>query len=83
MQTFTLLSGLFGMELTDHLKEDYPSEIKEVRGNADALAITLVKETNLKDFIVKLKLRYRNLIHPRVVFVRSEGERSVEKIVLV
>lgn len=71
------------MDFTRELKEVYPTEIIAVRGNADAIAITLVKETNSKSFIAKLKSRFRNLSQPRVLFIRCEGDSDTEKIVLV
>ncbi len=71
------------MEFTRELKEVYPTEIIEVRGNADALAITLVKETNSKSFIAKLKTRFKNLNAPKVIFIRCEDADAIEKIVLV
>ena len=71
------------MEFTRELREVYPTEIIEVRGNADALAITLVKETNSKSFIAKLKSRFKNLSRPKVLFIRCEDADPVEKIVLV
>ena len=71
------------MEFTQELRALYPTEIIEVRGNANALAITLVRETNSKSFIAKLKNRFKNLNQPRVLFIRCEGIEAVEKIVLV
>lgn len=75
--------GLFNMEFTHELKEVYPNEIIEVRGNADALAITLTKETNVKEFIAKLKSKYKDLDEPQVLFIRCEDNEELEKVVLV
>ncbi|MCX2430027.1 MULTISPECIES: hypothetical protein [unclassified Pedobacter] len=71
------------MDFTRELKEIYSTEIIAVRGNSDAIAITLVKETNSKSFIAKLKSRFRNLNQPRVLFIRCEDDHTIEKIVLV
>lgn len=82
-KTLCLSVGLFSMEFTHELKEVYPNEIIEVRGNADALAITLTKETNAKEFIAKLKAKYKDLNEPQVIFIRCEDDDEVEKVVLV
>ena len=70
------------MEFTHILKELYPAEIIEVRGNADALAVTLKKDTDIKAFIQKLKDRFKNLDEPEKIFLRLEDEEGIETLIL-
>ncbi|UKT64196.1 hypothetical protein [Pedobacter mucosus] len=70
------------MEFTNTLKELYQEEIIEVRGNSDALAITLKDGVNIKEFTKKLKDKFKNLDETQKLFLKNESEEHVTLVVL-
>ncbi len=70
------------MEFTNTLKELYPEEIVEVRGNSDALVVTLKEEVNIKEFTNKLKSKFKDLDETQKLFIKSEGQEHIILVVL-
>lgn len=70
------------MEFPHELKELYPKEIVEVRGNAEALTVILTKHTDIKAFSEKLEKRFVNLDYTYDLFLHHEGSHDFVKVTL-
>lgn len=70
------------MEFPHELKELFPNEIVEVRGNAEALTVILTRHTDIKKFSEKLKSRFINLDYTYDLFLHHEGNQDIVKLTL-
>ncbi|WP_443946262.1 hypothetical protein ACJVDH_03875 [Pedobacter sp. AW1-32] len=70
------------MEFPHELKELYPAEIIEVRGNAEALTIILKPSVDIDKFSGLLQRAYTNLDEPMYLFLKHEGQQDFRKITL-
>ena len=60
-KTLYFIICLFIMEFPHELKELYPNQIIEVRGNADALTIILNSDVNIHQFKAELIKKFSGL----------------------
>ncbi|MET4081988.1 hypothetical protein ABIB40_001939 [Pedobacter sp. UYP30] len=70
------------MEFPNELKELFPNEIVEVRGNAEALTIILGKEIDIKVFAKKLETKFVNLNYTYDLFLHHEDSHDFLKLTL-
>ena len=70
------------MEFPHELKELYPNQIIEVRGNADALTLILNNEVDIEKFKTKLKGKFFNLGERVTLFLRHQNKQDFEKLIL-
>ncbi|WP_316844593.1 hypothetical protein [Pedobacter psychrodurus] len=70
------------MEFPHELKEIYPDQIIEVRGNADALTVILNKDVDIHKFKTELIKRFSGLEEQQTLFIKHEGKQDFEKLVL-
>jgi len=70
------------MEFPHELKELYPNQIIEVRGNADALTVILHANVDIVKFKHELKKKYSNLEDQQILFIKHEDRQDFEKLVL-
>lgn len=70
------------MEFPHELKELFPNEIIEVRGNAEDLTVILTKETSVKSFAEVLKNRFKNLNDTYTLYLRNEDQEDFLEVVL-
>ncbi|MGY3055473.1 hypothetical protein ACVWYG_003689 [Pedobacter sp. UYEF25] len=70
------------MEFPHELKELFPNEIIEVRGNAEALTIILGKQVNINAFAKKLESRFVDLEYTYDLFLHHEGSHDFLKLSL-
>ncbi|GGG93576.1 MULTISPECIES: hypothetical protein [Pedobacter] len=70
------------MEFPHELKELYPDQIIEVRGNADALTVILNKGVDIYQFKMKLIQNFSGLEEPQTLFIKHEDKQDFEKLVL-
>ncbi|PWS28557.1 hypothetical protein DHW03_01490 [Pedobacter yonginense] len=70
------------MEFPHELKELYPNQIIEVRGNADALTVILKANVDIEKFKNELKKKYSNLEDQQILFIKHEDRQDFEKLVL-
>ena len=64
------------------LKELYPKDIIEVRGNAEALTVILYKDIDVEEFAKILQARFVNLENTYELFLTIEDSRDFVKITL-
>ena len=70
------------MEFPHELKELYPNQIIEVRGNADALTLILKTDVDIDKFKKQLKEKFFNLEEQITLFLKHEGKQDFEKLIL-
>ena len=70
------------MEFPHELKDLFPNEIVEVRGNAEALTIILNKDVDIKAFAKKLETRFVNLNYTYDLFLHHEDRHDILKLTL-
>lgn len=70
------------MEFPHELKELYPGQIIEVRGNADALTVILNADVDIEKFKNELKKKYSNLEDQQILFIKHEDRQDFEKLIL-
>lgn len=70
------------MEFPHQLKELYPDQIIEVRGNADALTVILDKNVDLHQFKAELVKKFSGLEEQQILFIKHEDKQDFEKLVL-
>ena len=70
------------MEFPHELKELFPNEIIEVRGNAEDLTVILTGETSVKSFAEVLKNRFKNLNDTYTLYLRNEDQEDFLEVVL-
>lgn len=70
------------MEFPHELKDLFPNQIIEVRGNADALTLILNNEVDVEKFKTTLKQKFFNLEEKITLFLRHEGKQDFEKFIL-
>ncbi|WP_293312048.1 hypothetical protein [Pedobacter sp. UBA5917] len=70
------------MEFPHELKELYPDQIIEVRGNADALTVILRKEADIHKFKAELVKKFSGLEEHQTLFIKHEDKQDFEKLVL-
>jgi hypothetical protein len=70
------------MEFPHELKELYPDQIIEVRGNADALTVILKKEADIHKFKTELINKFSGLEEQQILFIKHEDKQDFEKLVL-
>ncbi|RBQ02988.1 hypothetical protein [Pedobacter miscanthi] len=70
------------MEFPHELKELYPDQIIEVRGNADALTVILRKEADIHKFKAEIVKRFSGLEEHQTLFIKHEDKQDFEKLVL-
>ncbi|WP_145855676.1 hypothetical protein [Pedobacter suwonensis] len=70
------------MEFPHELKELYPDQIIEVRGNADALTIILNKDVDMHRFKAELIKRFSGLEEQQTLFIKHQDKQDFEKLIL-
>ncbi|MBC6110815.1 hypothetical protein ACFOG5_01875 [Pedobacter fastidiosus] len=70
------------MEFPHELKELYPGQIIEVRGNADALTVILSADVDIEAFKNELKKKFSNLEDQQILFIKHEDKQDFEKLIL-
>lgn len=70
------------MEFPHELKELFPNEIIEVRGNAEDLTVILTRETSVKSFAEVLKNRFNNLNDTYTLYLRNEDHDDFLEVIL-
>ncbi|MCX2493118.1 hypothetical protein OQX63_06515 [Pedobacter sp. PF22-3] len=70
------------MEFPHELKELYPNQIIEVRGNADALTIILNSDVNIHQFMAELITKFSGLEEQQTLFIKHEDKQDFEKLIL-
>lgn len=70
------------MEFPHELRDQYPDQIIEVRGNADALTVILNADVDIEKFKNDLKKRYAHLDEQQILFIKHENRQDFEKLVL-
>lgn len=70
------------MEFPHELREHYPDQIIEVRGNAGALTVILNADVDIEQFKNDLKKKYAHLDEQQILFIKHEGRQDFEKLVL-
>ncbi|WP_316827726.1 hypothetical protein [Pedobacter miscanthi] len=70
------------MEFPHELKELYPDQIIEVRGNADALTVILKKEADIHKFKAELVNKFSGLEEQQILFIKHEDKQDFEKLIL-
>ncbi|MFF5380189.1 hypothetical protein [Pedobacter suwonensis] len=70
------------MEFPHELKELYPGQIIEVRGNADALTIILNKDVDIHQFKAELIKRFSGLEEQQTLFIKHQDKQDFEKLIL-
>jgi len=70
------------MEFPHELKELFPDQIIEVRGNADALTVILNREVDIHKFKKELIKRFSGLEEQQTLFIKHEDKQDFEKLVL-
>ncbi len=70
------------MTFPHELKEIFPKDIIEVRGNAEALTVILFKDTDVNKFAKILEGRFVNLDYTYDLFLRNEDSNDFVKITL-
>jgi len=70
------------MEFPHELKELFPNEIIEVRGNADALTVILKHEVDVNAFTKILEKKFTDLDDTYILFLRKEDEHDFIELVL-
>lgn len=70
------------MEFPHELKELYPNQIIEVRGNADALTIILNKDVDIRQFKAELIKNFSGLEEQQTLFIKHEDKQDFEKLIL-
>ena len=70
------------MEFPHELKEVYPNQIIEVRGNADALTVILNKDVDIHKFKAELIKKISGLEEKQTLFIKHEDKQDFEKLVL-
>lgn len=74
--------GFITMEFPHELRDQYPDQIIEVRGNADALTVILNADVDIEKFKNDLKKRYAHLDEQQILFIKHENRQDFEKLVL-
>ncbi|TCD26223.1 hypothetical protein EZ456_14525 [Pedobacter psychrodurus] len=70
------------MEFPHELKELYPNQIIEVRGNADALTVILNGDVDIHKFKAELIKKFSGLEEQQTLFIKHEDKQDFEKLVL-
>ncbi|GAA3971724.1 hypothetical protein GCM10022246_25220 [Pedobacter ginsengiterrae] len=70
------------MEFPHELKELFPNEIIEVRGNAEDLTVILTGETSVKNFAEVLKKRFKDLNDTYTLYLRNENQEGFLEVIL-
>ncbi|WP_412468039.1 hypothetical protein [Pedobacter sp. KLB.chiD] len=70
------------MEFPHELKELYPNQIIEVRGNADALTIILNRDVDIHQFKDELVKKFSGLEEQQTLFIKHEDKQDFEKLIL-
>ncbi|WP_293782967.1 hypothetical protein [uncultured Pedobacter sp.] len=70
------------MEFPHELKELYPNQIIEVRGNADALTIILKSDVDIHQFKAELIKNFSGLEEQQTLFIKHEDKQDFEKLIL-
>ncbi|MEH3115116.1 hypothetical protein [Pedobacter terrae] len=70
------------MEFPHELKELYPNQIIEVRGNADALTIILNSDVDIHQFKAELIKNFSGLEEQQTLFIKHEDKQDFEKLIL-
>jgi len=70
------------MEFPHELKELYPNQIIEVRGNADALTIILNRDVDIYKFKAELIKKFSGLEEQQTLFIKHEDKQDFEKLIL-
>ncbi|WP_406826089.1 hypothetical protein [Pedobacter sp. KACC 23697] len=70
------------MEFPHELKELYPNQIIEVRGNADALTIILNSDVDIRQFKAELIKKFSGLEEQQTLFIKHEDKQDFEKLIL-
>jgi phage regulator Rha-like protein len=70
------------MEFPHELKELYPNQIIEVRGNADALTIILNRDVDIYQFKAELIKKFSGLEEQQTLFIKHEDKQDFEKLIL-
>jgi|GEM_PF-568350 len=70
------------MEFPHELKELYPDQIVEVRGNSDALTVILKADVDIDAFKNEIKKKYSDLEDQQILFIKHEGKQDFEKLIL-
>ena len=70
------------MEFPHELKELYPGQIIEVRGNADALTVILNRDVDIYQFKAELIKKFSGLEEQQTLFIKHEDKQDFEKLIL-
>jgi len=70
------------MEFPHELKELYPNQIIEVRGNADALTVILKGDVDIHQFKTELIEKFSGLEEQQTLFIKHEDKQDFEKLIL-
>lgn len=70
------------MEFPHELKDLYPNQIIEVRGNADALTIILNRDVDIHQFKAELIKNFSGLEEQQTLFIKHEDKQDFEKLIL-
>lgn len=70
------------MTFPHELKDLFPKDIIEVRGNAEALTVILFKETNVNEFAKMLEGRFVDLDYTYDLFLRNENSNDFVRVAL-
>ncbi|QDW24100.1 hypothetical protein [Pedobacter sp. KBS0701] len=70
------------MEFPHELKELYPNQITEVRGNADALTVILNRDVDIHQFKAELIKKFSGLEEQQTLFIKHEDRQDFEKLIL-
>lgn len=81
-KTFSCFHCFLIMEFPNELKELYPNQIIEVRGNAEALTVILKTEVDIIQFSNALAEKYKNLDEPKILFIKHENKQDFHKLIL-